>query len=147
MVRNRTYIWGLAIAALLCTSVSISKAGLYHDRSQFLQNVKWIYIELLNLEKEDPKKQQKIRDPLKRKTAAIFRSANLTVRLTEKLDEIGGNPHLKIRVHKIILERTVYLSSIEFVTIEKGKPDQKQKTDLKLRYRSKKTITSVNGTT
>jgi hypothetical protein len=124
----------IVIIILLFIQTNSLSAGLYKERSRFLRDLKWIHIEIINLDKENKERLKTFRNSLKSEVASIFRSADVAVRLTENREDIGSSDYLKIRIHKIVLERTVYLSSIEMVKEKDKNTEPKEKQEKSLRY-------------
>jgi len=129
--RMRIYLLSISIVILICVFAKSLSAGLYQERSKFLRHVSWVYLETINLEKENAEKLENFRNSLKKDVASMFGEVGVMVKLTEKKEDIGDHDYLKIRVHKIVLERTVYLSSIEIVTKEEKDPEEKEKASLR----------------
>lgn len=123
--KMRIYLFSISIVILGCIFAKSLSAGLYQERSKFLRNVSWVYLEMINLEKEDAEKLENFRNSLKKDVISMFGVVGVMVKLTEKKEDIVGHDYLKIRVHKIVLERTVYLSAIEIVAMEENDPKEK----------------------
>ncbi|MFZ5569383.1 MAG: hypothetical protein ACOZF0_03185 [Thermodesulfobacteriota bacterium] len=88
---------------------------------KMIHNIQWILVTVENLDPgtEDPRRLLKaIRDDIKTKMAPYL----ARIRFAEQAEQIPAASYLWVRVRKIVLERTVYLSSVELVVDQKASP-------------------------
>ena len=122
----RTILISISIIILTGAFARSVSAGHYQERRQFLLHVKWVYLEMLNLENEDKEDLGHLRNTLTRSIVSMFGSAGVRVKVTEKMEDFGDQDYLLIRVHKIVLERIVYLSAIEMVPGKEALPEDRK---------------------
>ena len=109
----------IAMVVTIRGNASEDRAATYRE---LIRNLRWILVTVENLDAkiENPRKlTEQIRNDVQTRLGPF----SLRVRMAEKAEQIPAESYLWVRVHKIELERTVYLSSIELVV--KGNNDPK----------------------
>ncbi len=97
---------------------AVAKDDIYR---KMIQNLQWVLVTVENLDSkfENPRKlTEQIRQDIRAKLDPF----GIRPRFAHNTGEISAASYLWVRVHKIELERTVYLSSVELIVTTKANP-------------------------
>lgn len=104
----------IAVWVATWTGLPHAWAGDYSARRHALRNLDWVLLEVINLHPERDDRDA-FTASLKKDIGTTFWRAGVKIRITENKSNVMGATYLRIRVHKIRLERTVFLSVVSLV--------------------------------